>query len=300
MGLRRILGIRSRERRRASTDIDALIAKGDLDRAETQLRTRVQANPDSLGYRVKLADLFARNNKPTRAAIEYMSVADAHTRKEAYDPAIRLAKKALELSPGNLEMTTRLVQLERLRQAQSKRSVIFDHLEHGERPAGSRQRMTSARLLEFWPEIVPSAFVQELPAERLGAFFVSVEPIQAGHHMAVMRQGQIIARGHLLVSGEIEATVPAPDGRQRRLRVLKPGEFFGEASLLDNAECPANYRALGDDTLVLRLTKRALDGLLASDPGAGDLIAAFRSFGCDGAVYALARGLKDQEGGNDS
>jgi len=293
MGLRGLFGKRPRARRRATTEIDAMIADGDLDRAEGHLRARVLAHPNNLGNRVKLAALIARNKRPSMAAIEYMTIAEVHAANEAYDPAIRLVEKALNLMPGNLDMTTRLVQLERLREALSKRSVIFDYLEHGERPPGSTRRLSSSRLVEFWPEIVPSALVQDLPAEQLGALFWATEPIQLSHRTAVMRQGQIIARAHVIVSGAIEAAVPGPDGRQLKLLVLEPGEIFGEASLLDNAECPANYFAIGDNTTVLRMTKRALDGLLASELGAKDLVAAFRRLGSDGKVHALAHALAE-------
>ena len=88
--------------------------------------------------------------------------------------------------------------------------------------------------------------------------------------------------------GTIEATILSSDGRDCEPALLRPGEFFGEDRLLDNAPCPATYRAAGEHTIVLRLTKRSLDALVADDVRAPDIIDAIRRHGRDGKIRALA------------
>lgn len=103
--------------------------------------------------------------------------------------------------------------------------------------------------------------------------------------------GDIIIEEHslgqdlfLVVKGEV--AVFTGDGKNRKvLANLKPGEIFGEMSLIDDLLTSASVAAKGETSL-LRISKRDLEQLMASN----DRLAAnvYRSF-----CMALSRRLRE-------
>jgi CRP/FNR family transcriptional regulator, cyclic AMP receptor protein len=69
----------------------------------------------------------------------------------------------------------------------------------------------------------------------------------------------------LLASGRVKVALFGESGRELTLSELKPGDFFGEMSLLDSRPRSANVVAL-DDTTVLALTRDAFAAHLKAHP----------------------------------
>ena len=57
-----------------------------------------------------------------------------------------------------------------------------------------------------------------------------------------------------VISGTIRITVPSPDGKELLLAITKPGEVFGELSVLDNKERSAD--AIADSAVTLAILDR--------------------------------------------
>jgi CRP/FNR family cyclic AMP-dependent transcriptional regulator len=69
-----------------------------------------------------------------------------------------------------------------------------------------------------------------------------VEEGLPGYYMYVIREGRV------------KVTKLSGDGREKILELLGPGDFFGEMSLLDNAERSASVKTLGE-TRILALSR---------------------------------------------
>ena len=69
----------------------------------------------------------------------------------------------------------------------------------------------------------------------------------------------------ILVSGRAKVALFGDNGRELTLTELKPGDFFGEMSLLDDRPRSANVVAV-DDVTMLTLTREAFSGHLKSHP----------------------------------
>lgn len=81
---------------------------------------------------------------------------------------------------------------------------------------------------------------------------------------AVILQEGSASQGFFIVQqGEVEVVVGAVDGGERRVSLLGPGEFFGEAALLNRTPVTATVRARTDVEL-LRLPPNDFYALLAS------------------------------------
>ena len=65
----------------------------------------------------------------------------------------------------------------------------------------------------------------------------------------VFRAGDDGSSLYIVSSGSVKIAVTSPDGREKALAVLGPGEFFGELSLLDGQPRSADAVTLEDSTL---------------------------------------------------
>jgi len=91
----------------------------------------------------------------------------------------------------------------------------------------------------------------------------------AGLHRAakdavLYRRGDPAAGCYALVSGLVKLTMQAPDGAAKVLRLVGPGETFGESALFDRRPQPVNALVLAESRLVF-LPAPALYGLLDHD-----------------------------------
>jgi CRP/FNR family transcriptional regulator len=81
----------------------------------------------------------------------------------------------------------------------------------------------------------------------------------------VFREGQPSRGFFLAVSGGVKIFRLGPDGRERVLHVIEPGETFAEAALFMDTY-PADAEALVNGTTVIQLDKTGFRNLLARDP----------------------------------
>lgn len=70
---------------------------------------------------------------------------------------------------------------------------------------------------------------------------------------------------YLLESGQVKVYVPTEEGRDIILAVLRPGQFFGELSLLDNKPRSASAQA-NEDTITLILEREDFFAFLREHP----------------------------------
>ncbi len=85
-------------------------------------------------------------------------------------------------------------------------------------------------------------------------------------------EGQEASSMYLLVSGSVQLFKNSSDGREIVIKVVRPGEIFGEVILFEEREFPVNAKALSDG-LVLALPKMQISCLLESEEFRNDFIA---------------------------
>lgn len=81
----------------------------------------------------------------------------------------------------------------------------------------------------------------------------------------VFREGQPSRGFFVAVTGSVKIFRVGPDGRERVLHVIEPGETFAEAALFMDTY-PADAEALVNPTTVIQIDKAGFRSLLARDP----------------------------------
>ncbi|MDR2339998.1 MAG: Crp/Fnr family transcriptional regulator [Deltaproteobacteria bacterium] len=70
---------------------------------------------------------------------------------------------------------------------------------------------------------------------------------------------------YLVARGKVRVYIPDPSGKERTLRIMGPGETFGEAAVFMDGGYPASSSALAD-SWVLRFPKGSLLGAIRDNP----------------------------------
>lgn len=84
----------------------------------------------------------------------------------------------------------------------------------------------------------------------------------------VFSEGDIGRALFMVMSGRIDLFKKMPDGSQKKVASINPGEFFGEMSLIE--ELPRTTSAIvGEDARMFLLFKVKLDSMLYSRPSIG-------------------------------
>jgi CRP/FNR family transcriptional regulator, cyclic AMP receptor protein len=111
-----------------------------------------------------------------------------------------------------------------------------------------------------------------LSDEMLDLLARTLRATRAGAGEVVFKEGDAVAREMFVVlDGEMEVSKRSRRGRDVRVAILGPGDWFGEMSMLDLQSRSATVRALGPSRLV-RMTSEDLDALYRSDLKAYALI----------------------------
>ncbi len=114
-------------------------------------------------------------------------------------------------------------------------------------------------------------FFKDISSQNKRAIAGICIPKNVKRQEVLFTEGQ---KGHfmyLLGSGNIQLFKLTPDGREAVIKILKPGEIFGEVVLFEKDSYPVNAAALRD-SLVYLLPKRQFTCLLEGEAFRNDFI----------------------------
>ena len=84
---------------------------GDSQASLDLLKRMVELDPDNIASRIKLAELYARDNIQTEAVNEFSKAAQYLKRNNRIDDYIKVAERLVFLDPGNVELARELAQI---------------------------------------------------------------------------------------------------------------------------------------------------------------------------------------------
>ena len=227
----------------ASDDVAALISRKKYPKAIKLLREQLSAHPANSFKRQQLADLLAREGQ-SREALEMLE----HMAREFVDmgfnsKAIAILKKMQRIDPEIHGIEAKVVDLihqkEKNRQSAQEPTHYLEisTLDEEEELVVQKGRVADEsphRQAELPAHVtaLESPLFQGFSQEELLAYI-------RGLNLLVFEAGEIVCseseRGqalYVLVSGLLRVYVRNREGHNEQVRLLEPGSFFGEISLL--------------------------------------------------------------------
>lgn len=245
---------------------DALVARGELERAEDALRSALAASQDSFEAREELANLLVRRERLAEAAALLDEVADACARAGMPGRAIAALKKLARFRPEALpDAGRRIAALAKRRDDEAARIPSA-------RPAG-----TDARTLSVPGEGAParrSPLFSDFSADELAAVIRGLDLRSCAPGDLVVTQGEPGRSLFVVATGSVKVWIREGEGRSRFVRSLGEGDFFGEVSLLTGRARTATVCASARTDL-LELEWSRVEEIVRDHPRVAEVLRAF-------------------------
>ncbi len=129
----------------------------------------------------------------------------------------------------------------------------------GESPRRSRPRIKVEAFLAKLP------MFSEMNAEELGRIAAGAEVLYAEKGEQLCRAGDPCTGFHVVVYGEVKLAIVSPQGIEKVVDIIRPGQSFGEALMLLEEPYIVYVQALSD-AMLLRVSRQSVDDELARDP----------------------------------
>ena len=101
------------------------------------------------------------------------------------------------------------------------------------------------------PVLVKSPLFGDLSELELNAVTAFLEPKKLSTGEVIFKEGEAGEEMYILISGSISAVVGHPDGSRHQMFEIKPGDFFGEMSVIANETRSATLTARTDCELLV-------------------------------------------------
>lgn len=106
---------------------------------------------------------------------------------------------------------------------------------------------------------------RELSAEQIKLMAEHCQIVDAPRNTNIFNRGDPARGLYILLSGQLKLGVSSPQGIEKVIKLVSPGESFGEAVLFLEREFPV-YAQVTQDAKVLLVPKQVIFLLLESDP----------------------------------
>lgn len=270
---------------------DALVVRGELERAEEVLRDALRASPESLRLREDLANLLVKRGKADEGAALLDALATSFARAGSPGRAIAALKKLARIHPEALrDAGRRIAELARQRgrepaPASGRRAAggedgILPRDGAPDQAAGPGLAAASAGR---------SPLFDDFSAEELAAVIHGLDLLSFAAGDLVVTQGEPGRSLFVVASGSVKVWVREGEGRSRFVRSLGEGDFFGEVSLLTGRPRTATVTAAAPTDL-LELGWPRVEEIVLDHPRVADVLRAFcdERLGADLAARATS------------
>jgi CRP/FNR family transcriptional regulator, dissimilatory nitrate respiration regulator len=105
----------------------------------------------------------------------------------------------------------------------------------------------------------------ELSADEIGRIALGAREMQLARGNVLFQRGDPCNGFYVVIHGRIKLALTSPQGIEKVLELIGPGQSFGEAVMFMNRPYPVFAQAL-TDTLVLHIGKQVIAGEIDSDP----------------------------------
>lgn len=248
-----------------------MLAQGKLEAALAAFREVVKAAPQEPAHRQKVAEVLQRQGKKPEAIAEYQATAELYARTGWLLRAIALCKVILQLEPGHTRTQALLADLysrqERARApAPSAPAPLTTAMSLPRAPARAQE--------ELAPGTTPIPLFSALGREAFLDVLAHMERRSAQPGELIVKEGALGSSMFVIVDGEAEVVRQTPEGERVAVARIGEGEFFGEMALLSEGPRLASVVAV-EPTVMLELTRKALEEIIARQPSVGEVAQQF-------------------------
>ena len=99
----------------------------------------------------------------------------------------------------------------------------------------------------------------------IGGLLPHVHELRYPRGQVLFQRGDVCDGVHLLITGMVKLSVTAPQGNEKIVELIRPGQSFGEAVMFLDRSYPVMAQAL-EDSFLLMVEKRAIVGAIEADP----------------------------------
>jgi cAMP-dependent protein kinase regulator len=247
-----------------------MLAQGKLDAALAAFREVVKAAPQEPAHRQKVAEVLQRMGKKPEAITEYQATAELYARAGWMLRAIALCKVILQLEPGHTRTQALLADL------YSRQERARAPAPSAPAPATTAMSLPRApsRPEELAPGTTPIPLFSALGREEFLDVLAHMERRSVQPGELIVKEGAPGNSMFVIVDGEAEVVRQTPEGERVAVARIGEGEFFGEMALLSEGPRLASVVAV-EPTVMLELTRQALEEVIARHPSVGEVAQQF-------------------------
>jgi CRP-like cAMP-binding protein len=125
------------------------------------------------------------------------------------------------------------------------------------------RRAAQIKVQAFLANLPMFSQMQEAELDRIAA---STLPVHAGKGQEICHYGDPCTGFHVVVYGQVKLGFTSPQGVEKVVEIVRPGQSFGEALMFLDAPYIVFAQALAD-SMLLHVAKHAVLDELARDPG---------------------------------
>jgi cAMP-dependent protein kinase regulator len=221
-------------------------SRGECRKAIEYFRKHCIRNPGDLRARLKMAVLLERLNRKKEAVQAYKKLAEAYAQDGFLLQAISINKMILRIDPSSKDVNARLAQLftEKIRETKSVRPIHFIPL------------------------------FSDLKEQELQSMLghLQVNTLQKGS--VICREGEkgdslfIICRGEVAISKQMQGN------KERWIRNLRKGNFFGEFGFFTDQKRHASVKAV-TECEILQIPRSELETIVKTYPRVQEVLQKF-------------------------
>jgi len=283
--------------------IDELIARKKYDEAAGRIREQLTRRRSNPRLRQLLADVLLKGGKIDEAAEMLVNLADEHALAGQPAKAIAVLKRIQRAAPGNTDVDERLAHLIKERDQPGQRPWSEQTADQGAFPEREMEELDlglEAVALGVEQAEVSDPGTAPAPASDSASFF---DGFTEAELVAVMRGLELrsYAAGDIIVSegepgdslfvvttGVVKAWVKDARGRNRLVREMREGDFFGEIAVIDGGARTATITSALSAEL-LELSSATLASIAETHPNVPAILRSFRDERANSGVESSIR-----------